>query len=260
LKTLKKHLVIPDCHAHYQHNNTRASWIGQLIADVKPDVVVNIGDTWDMPSLSGYDKGKSAVGRTYRADVDAGLEFNERLWLPVKNAKKRLPKRVFCVGNHEERIGRAINQQPTLEGTISYDDLELDRYYDEVVHYAGSTPGCIEIDGISYAHYLVSGIGGRAVSGIHCGYSLLSKHHSSCVVGHNHLWNHHQETTRDGTRIVGLAAGCYMDYDLDWAGEMNRLYWNGITILNNVEDGQYDVQQVSIDALRKEYGKTGRHS
>lgn len=255
----KRHLVIPDPHAHYEYNNDRAEWVGSLIQDIKPDVVINIGDTWDMPSLSGYDKGKSAVGRTYRADIDAGLDFNERLWNTVKRAKRKLPLRIFCMGNHEERIGRAINQQPNLEGTLSYDDLELDRFYDQVAPYAGSTPSAITVDGITYAHYLTAGVSGRSISGEHLAYSLLAKHHSSSVVGHNHLYNHHM-ATKQGRKIVGLSAGCFFDFDLDWAGELNKLYWRGVVILDNVEDGQFDTRQVSLAALKKEYGGKTRNN
>ena len=63
------HLVVPDIHAHPDHNNDRADWLGKLILDIKPDVVVNIGDMWDMPSMSSYDKGtKGFYGRSYRKD------------------------------------------------------------------------------------------------------------------------------------------------------------------------------------------------
>ena len=40
----RTHLVIPDGHAHPDFHNKRAEWLGALIADVKPDVVINIGD------------------------------------------------------------------------------------------------------------------------------------------------------------------------------------------------------------------------
>jgi hypothetical protein len=164
----KTRLILPDAHAHYQHHNKRAEWAGELIADVKPDVVICIGDLWDMPSLSSYDRGKKSFqGRTYQADFNAGLDFQERLWTRVLRRKRKLPRRVFCMGNHEERIARAINVQPELEGAVGYSDLQLDRWYTDVVHYQGSTPGTIEIDGISYAHYFVSGVAGRPVGGEH---------------------------------------------------------------------------------------------
>ena len=74
---MSTHIVFSDAHAHYQHNNNRAEWLGELIRDVKPDTVVALGDQADMPSLSGYDKGKKSFqGRTYRADIDVHSDFH----------------------------------------------------------------------------------------------------------------------------------------------------------------------------------------
>jgi hypothetical protein len=55
---------------------------------------------------------------------------------------------------------------------------------------------------------------------------------------------------------MGLSAGCYFDYEADWAGASNKLYWRGIVIKRNVEDGSYDPQFVSLDAIKKEYATT----
>ena len=48
----KTHIVVPDPHADPRYSNDRADWIGQLIKDVKPEVVVNLGDAADMSSIS----------------------------------------------------------------------------------------------------------------------------------------------------------------------------------------------------------------
>jgi hypothetical protein len=45
------HLIIPDAHAHPDYSNDRFTWLGKLIGDVRPDVVINIGDWFDLPSL-----------------------------------------------------------------------------------------------------------------------------------------------------------------------------------------------------------------
>lgn len=228
--------------------------MGKLIADVKPDIVINLGDTADMPSLCSYDRGKKSFqGRTYSADIAAHNDFQERLWAPVKATKKRLPLRVTLIGNHEQRIERAIELQPELDGVISYDDLELDRFYDHVVPYSGSTPGTIELDGICYAHYLVSGVSGRPISGEHLAYSLLAKQHASCVVGHNHTLDYCIRTRVDGRRIQALCAGVYQEHGSNYAGEAQKLWWPGVCILNNVEDGCYDLQTISLQALKEEY-------
>ena len=52
-----KHLIIPDQHNLPGASTDRAVWLGKLILDEKPDVVINLGDCWDMPSLCSYDKG-----------------------------------------------------------------------------------------------------------------------------------------------------------------------------------------------------------
>lgn len=250
------HLIIPDQHAHYQYPNERAEWLSKLIIDIRPDVVINIGDGADMPSLSGYDKGKrSFTGRTYKQDIDSHLDFQDRLWHSVKARKKRLPRSIYCIGNHEDRITRAIELQPELDGAIGLSDLELEEYYDEVVHYSGKdTPGQIVVDGICYAHYVISGVTGRPISSEHHAYSLLAKNFQSTTVGHSHAADYCIRTAADGSKLMGMVVGCYQDYDADWAGERNRLWWRGVVVKRNVERGSYDPQFISIDALRKEYG------
>lgn len=250
----KTHLVIPDPHAHPKHHNKRAEWLGKLIVDVKPDVVINLGDNWDMPSLSLYDKGrKSFQGRTYRADIDSGIDFNDRLWGTVRAAKKRLPVRYFLEGNHEHRISRAVDIQPELEGAIGLDDLHLKDYYDEFVPYNGRSPGVCNIDGINYAHFFVSGVMGKSIGGIRPASSILSKRHQSCTAGDLHLLDYFIDNTIDG-KIQGLVAGCFQDYDSDWAGFANHLWWRGVVIKRNVENGNYDPQFISLEALKKTYG------
>jgi hypothetical protein len=253
-KTMTTHLVIPDAHAHPDHDNRRADAIGQLIVELKPDVLINLGDTWDMPSLCSYDKNKrSFVHRNYKKDIAAGCDFNERMFAPLKKRKKRKPYSVFLEGNHEERIRRAIDLHPELEGAITYDDLELDRWYDNVVYYNGGTPGVQTIDGICYAHFFVSGVMGRPIGGEHHAYSLLAKHYSSCTAGHSHLLDFALRTQADGSKIMGCVAGACVGYFQEWAGHCNSLWWDGVVIKRNVEKGCYDPQFVSLDSLYNEY-------
>ena len=251
----KTHLIIPDGHAHPDHHNKRATWLGKLIRDIKPDVVVNIGDTADMPSLSSYDKGtKGFQGRNYKRDVECAVDFEDRVWNEVKKAKKKLPYRVKLHGNHEYRIHRAIESSPELEGAISFNDLQELHYYDEVVPYNGQTPGVIEIDGVNYAHFFVSGVMGRPISGEHPAYSLLTKEFVSCTQGHIHTADWAARTNVTGRKIMGLVCGVFQDYNSDWAGEVNKLWWRGVVIKRNVEDGVYDHQFISLTTLQKEYG------
>lgn len=251
---MTSHLVIPDIHAHPDHDNVRADYLSQLIIDLQPDVVINLGDQFDMSSLSGYDKGKrSFVGRSYKNDLNSGLEFSERLWEPVRARKKRLPYRIYIEGNHEHRIEKALDLNPELVGTIDFKDYDLDRYYDEVVRYEGSTPGIIEVDGVNYSHYFISGVLGRPISGEHPAYSLSTKLGGSVTAGHLHTVDYNVRTDVYGRKRHALIAGCFFDYNSDWAGKANDLYWRGVVVKRNVFNGEYDPEFISMNQLVKEY-------
>jgi len=113
-------LVVGDPHAHPDFPNDRADWLGQYIKETKPDVVVNMGDTFDMPSLSSYDKGKASFhGASYERDIDSGLNFLDRMWHPVKKSKKKLPHSVFLVGNHEQR------KKKVLEYNLNWQEIGM---------------------------------------------------------------------------------------------------------------------------------------
>lgn len=251
----KKFLIIPDQHSHPDFNNDRADYLANLIIDTRPDVVVNLGDAADMPSLSSYDKGKRDFhGRSYRNDINAHLDFQSRMWEPVRARKKKLPYRVVLEGNHEHRIERALDLSPELTGTIGFNDYQFSEYYDDVVRYNGSTPGVIELDGILFAHYFITGVSGRPIGGERPAHMLLDKTGTSCVAGHLHTFDYATRTNINGHVRNGLIAGCYQDYDAPWAGAINHLWRSGVCILNNVENGDYDLQWISLKALKEEYG------
>ena len=250
----KNILVVPDQHAHPEYSNDRADYLARLIVDRKPDIVVNIGDAGDFPSLASYDKGKRSYhGRSYLADVQSHLDFQDRVWSPVKRLKKKMPDRYFFIGNHEQRIDRVLDMSPELEGTVSYDDLLLKEYYNEVIPYSGNTPGTRIIEGVAFAHYFVSGVMGYSIGGMHPAYSLVTKGFQSAVQGHTHILDFAERSNLEGGKIYGLVCGVFQDYYSPWAGDANRLWWRGVTLLNNVENGQFDLECISLTALKAAY-------
>lgn len=253
----KIHLVIPDQHANPDYNNDRADVIGKLMADLKPDTVINMGDAADMASMSGYDKGtRSFWGKSYEKDINSHLDFQDRMWSPMRRTRKRMPYRIILEGNHEHRVKRAINLQPELEGDrfgVSFKDFAFDDYYQEVVGYEGGTPGITSVDGVSYAHYFISGIMGRPIGGEHHAYSLIAKNFTSCTAAHSHTVDWAVRTNTHGTKIMGLVAGVFQDYDSDWAGKCNDLWWQGVVICRGVEGGQYSPEFVSMERLKEVY-------
>ncbi len=88
---MKKILLIPDVHCRPGSDLSYLSDIGKLAVEQKPDILVNIGDFADMPSLSSYDVGKKSFeGRRYIKDLEAVKEGMEYLLGPIKEYNRKL--------------------------------------------------------------------------------------------------------------------------------------------------------------------------
>lgn len=250
---MTSHLVIPDAHAHPDYGNERFTWLGHLIADMKPDHVIMIGDWADMPSLCSYDYGtKGYEGRRYVRDIKAAVDAQERMFAPIRARKKKLPKFWMCIGNHEYRITRAVDSDARLDGVLSIDDLQYKEYGWEVVDYVGNTPGVLNINGVNYAHYFPSGVMGRPIGGVYPAYQLVSKYGVSCTQGHVHTFSYYPRNNAMSVAI-GLVCGVYQDWEAGFAGVANDMWWKGVVFKDNVEHGVYDMQQISLNSIRKAY-------
>lgn len=253
---MTRHLVIPDSHSHPSHSNDRADWLSIAMYELKPDIVIHLGDSADMSSLRADDKGKlSFEGRRYAKDIASHLDFQDRMWHLYKKNKKRLPKSYFFIGNHEDRISRYVEYHPELDGVISMKDLELESFYDEVIPYEGNTPGIKTINGVDYAHYMVSGVANRPISGQHLAYNLNQKRHRSSTVGHNHTLNFDVQVNDNGSTLMSLCAGVFQDYKTSWAGQAEAKWWKGIIVKDFDKDGVYSPTFISLSELKKYYGK-----
>ena len=253
---MTSHLIIPDAHANPDHHNKRFTWLGNLVADLKPDVVICLGDWADMHSMSSYDKGtKGFEGRRYKHDIACAIDAQKKFFEPIRARKKKMPKFYMLEGNHEHRIKRAINGDAAqLDGIISPHDLRYKDFGWDYIEYNGGTPGILELDGVAYAHFFTSGIMGRAISGIHPAYQLLAKQYMSCTQGHSHTTDYCVRTTAKGNRIHGLVAGVFQDYFADWAGDANNLWWRGLVFKQDVVNGEYDPSWIGMDYIEREYG------
>lgn len=252
------HCVIPDCQVKPGHSYDYLERIGKYIAEKKPDVIVQIGDFADLPSLSSYDVGKKAFeGRRYRDDVRASREAMQRLTDPIidaatasgRNKKKRWnPRCILTLGNHENRLNRVVDSDPKLDGTIGIADLGYEDFGFEVHPFLSPTI----IDGVAYSHYFTSGVMGRPVTNARL---LVQKKLQSCVMGHNQHWDIHRAVRADNRAVIGLFSGSCYEHDEDYLGPQGNNYDRGFWMLYEVEDGDFQPHFVSLKYLEKRYGK-----
>jgi hypothetical protein len=242
------HALIPDMQVRYDQPTNHIEWVGKYLAEMQPDVIVNIGDFADMPSLSSYDKGKKSFeGRRYALDIKAAKDAMEILTSPIRAVRGYKPEMHLTLGNHENRITRAIECDPILEDTMGVSNLKYESFGWTVHDFL--TP--ITIDGVSYAHYFYNPMNGRAYSGAVD--TMIRNIGFSFSMGHQQGLRLSNKPLNNGRTVRGLVAGsCYLHNEA-YIGPQGNDHWQGIIIKHEVQDGNYCLMEVSLDYLCSKY-------
>lgn len=247
-KQYLKIIVVADTQNKPTEDLDYMRWIGLYIADKAPDVVVHIGDNWDFPSLSMYDKGKKSFeGRRLVEDIAVGSEGMRILTDAIKS-KGGSPRLVFCMGNHEERIDRLAENIPELSGFVGTELLPLNELGWEVVPFLQP----IEIGGIYFVHFLANPMSGKPFGG--GALNQLQKVGKSFVVGHAQKLDIAIRNTLDGVQQIGIVNGACYPFDERYKGPQGNAHFRGITVLHEVKDGSAVPMFVSLDYLERRYG------
>ncbi|MDE3022311.1 MAG: hypothetical protein KGI54_10660 [Pseudomonadota bacterium] len=249
-------MVLPDVQAKPGVSFDYLEKIGRYMVEKKPDTVVCIGDFADMPSLSSYDVGKKSFeGKRYKKDIEASKEAMARLLGPLRefNIKARKnkeklykPKLHLTLGNHENRINRAVNDDPKLEGVLSVDDLGYENSGWTVHDFLD----VVVLDGIAYSHYFVTGLMGRPFT---TAGACLSKKHMSCIAGHQQGLQIATGYKADGSLLTSIIAGSCYEHNEDYMSSQGNAHWRGFLMLHDVQDGAFDLMPVSLNYLNRKY-------
>lgn len=255
----RSHIVIPDCQVRAGDDTAFLTAIGNYIVRKQPDTVVCLGDFADMPSLSSYDIGKKSFeGRRYITDINAGNAAMTALLEPIKSfnarAKKNKekqykPRMIMTLGNHENRINRAVESDAKLEGVLSVTDLKYREMGWEVYPFLET----VIVDGIAYCHYFVTGVAGRAASSAA---AQLRKTSMSSIAGHQQGLQIATSSRADGAMLTSIIAGSCYEHDEDYLGPQGNKHWRGFLVLHDVRNnGEYDLMPVSLKWVKDKYGK-----
>ena len=244
---MAKYLIVPDCQVNPKHSFEHLEWVGNYIAEKRPDVIVQIGDFVDMSSLSSFDIGKKSFeGRRYKDDIDTCNEAMHVLTKPFNKLRGYKPQMHLTLGNHEERILRAVESDAKLEGTITLEDLRYEKFGWTVHEFLKP----VILDDIAFCHYFPSGTLGRATSSAR---AILNKMHMSCIAGHLQGRDIAYAKRADGRQITAIIAGsCYL-HDEDYLSPMTNQHWRGLVVAHEVNKGAFDDMWVSLGYLKKEY-------
>lgn len=241
-------LVIADTQCKSEESLDYMLCVGKYIAEKKPDIIVHIGDHYDFPSLSSYDKGKStSEGRRLNKDIEAGNLGFEYLNKFINQDPYYHPRKVFCMGNHEQRLDRYVDDNPELIGTLGTEKLPFLKYGWEVHPFLKP----VEIEGIFFVHYLANPFTGKPYGGN--ALSILKTVGRSFVVGHKQLLDVAIRPTIDGKQQLGIVNGACYDHLEGYKGYQGNNHFRGLTVLHEVDDGFAVPMFVSLDYMKEKY-------
>jgi hypothetical protein len=251
------HFIIPDTQCKPGGNWDHLKAAGKYIVAKKPEVIVHLGDHWDLPSIGTHNTKGHIIyeGARLAEDIKAGHEAMNVLLGPLiaynkkqkKNKKKPYkPRMIFCRGNHEDRLDRLLEQEPYLIGTIA--SLDIKKYGWE--EYSFLEP--VTVDGVTYCHYAQGGAMGRPISRAHL---ISQKKHGSWVVGHQQTLDIYfsAHLNADGKRVQSIICGAYYPHEEGYMKHQGNQHYRGCIMLHEVDEGQFDVMTLSIEYLLEEW-------
>lgn len=237
--------VIPDTQVKGGISLDYIHWIGSYIKRKKPDIIVMIGDWYDMEALSTYDKGQlSAEGKRVKKDIDAGDKAVEILesYIDYK------PRKVITLGNHEERIDRFVNYNPAFEGFIGTDKLAFHKYGWEVAKFLQP----VNICGINFVHYLQNPMTGKPLGGT--ALNRLKAVGESFVMGHQQTYDFCQRPLQlSGNHQIGLIVGACYEHDEGYKGIQGNHHFRGCVMLYECADGYAMHKAITLQHMKEVY-------
>jgi hypothetical protein len=234
-------LVIPDTQVKPGVPINHLPALGRYIAEKRPDYIVMIGDWWDMESLCSYDKGKKTFeGRRYLADIKAGNDAMNLMTNEYRD-KDYTPQEHLFLGNHENRLERAVELQPELEGIIGYHDLNLAGW---TVH---PFLEIVKLEGIAFSHYFTSGVMGRPASSAAV---VLREVAGSAIQGHVQRVD---VAVHPKTGAIAMMVGTFYQHDEIYLGLQGNNCRRQVVMLNECRNGTFDPMFISLNYLLRNY-------
>lgn len=242
--------VIPDVQVRKGVPTEHIKWAGMYLARKQPDVIVCLADWWDLPSLNTHDSigSMNRWNRSYREDVDAGIEAREIFENELAKAPGYDPYKEETEGNHEDRIDRAILANPNqLYGVISKKDLRREEFGWRVHPFLQP----VVIGGVAFCHYFPRGVMGKPVQSPRI---QLQHLHMSSFAGHQQGRETAYSRRADGGMLTAIISGSFYQHDEPYMSKLANSHWRGMWMLHEVRDGQFDEMAVSINFLKRKFG------
>ena len=252
----KRIVVIPDLQVRQGVPTKHIIWAARCVAEYGPDHVVQIGDWFDMPSLSSYtSRARKAFDRkSYRKDIDAGNAALDMFDEELARLGAAPAEYHITLGNHENRINRAIEADPDLADYHSTDDMQFAEHGWHVHEFLAPLDLC----GIRFQHFFPQNTRGRVMQttrGSASAGAQMNAIQQSCISGHQQGLDMHIRPGLEGGAKWSIIAGSFYLHNEAYLSPCGNNDWRGIIVCNDVRNGTFDPMPLSMDYLARKYGR-----
>jgi hypothetical protein len=239
-ETIKRGIVFGDLHAPYQDEHA-VEILKQVIQDVKPHVLIDLGDTSEFESINHYDKNKPLKLEGKRLTKD--IERVEDILSDFRTIIGKDCQFIHLTGNHCERLIRYVEAHAELAETF---DIDVTKRVVNFKHCDLNVPhGRFYNEGKLMFHH-----------GDRRGYQSI--HHAkqwaqigrSVVYGHFHSVQRfpHETLKRDGTTDshAAFGIGCLCIRDRDWMYNQKSVWQQSFGVFYLDKEGFFSMYNVDI--------------
>lgn len=250
-------LPIGDCHVSADDDLDRFLYLGQYIIEKKPDYIVFMGDFLTFQCLSGWDRDKrmKMEGKRYKKEIDTGNKALDIIFYPLNELQDRQrknkekiyrPEIIYLNGNHENRLDRYLESDPTFEGLVSVDqDLKLRERGIKFIPYREY----YYINDIAFTHIPFNKA--KEISGVNITKKVSQVMFGSVVFAHTHCKaeENFKRHGQDDLQQV-LVVGCFFEDEEDYIHGRIIEYWKGLVLLDSFKPGRFDMETTTLEKMR----------
>lgn len=254
-------VVYGDRHAHPRETLEQReidSALGVFLLSNKPDVVVDLDDRFDLPSLNTK-RGASLMG-TDAADADhdlfdeiqAGKDSLDTTWRIIEKDNERhiraghkervyAPYKHACLSNHTDFLNRLTKRHHSMKKVMSVGTVR--KIYREQGHNVSEYLQAAIIAGIAF-HHLVHA---KLPQGL-----AIDRHYAVCgmssISGHVHESQVRNYRRSDGSRQTTMTVPCLKD-PTRLMGKEDA----GLALIRNARGGEFRHEIVGIEEILQEF-------
>ena len=133
---IQKTILLPDIHYPYYDTQLMES-VEEFMIDYEPDEIIYMGDQMALDCISGWNKNKPLLKEGQRL-IKEYESFDEDILQVHESITSTDTRRVFMIGNHEQRVEWYVQAYPELDGIVDIDrNLKLTERGYKVIPFNG---------------------------------------------------------------------------------------------------------------------------